>query len=244
MDHDHIETHNLIERYVLGRLPVDEQQRFEEHFAECEACLDELELTDDFRAALRTAVAEDTRVTAAAGLAAVLARWLRSPRAALLLVAMASVLTLPSLWLSLENQRLRQDLDSLSQPLADVPSYLLTLSRDQQAPTPELAISAADRWLTLAIEVGDEARYGALLKDDAGRIRWQQRDLEPNLWGVLQFTFPATLLPPGVYALDLERLDPELGSEPAGVYRFRLREESDSPAFSRARTGRAAASGS
>jgi len=43
----------------MGKLPPDEYVRFEEHLVACPDCLDQLELTDVFRRALKRVVAED-----------------------------------------------------------------------------------------------------------------------------------------------------------------------------------------
>ena len=59
MDHQYIEEHNITDRYLLGRLRAEERSRFEEHFVDCQECLERLETTEDFRGALKTVAAED-----------------------------------------------------------------------------------------------------------------------------------------------------------------------------------------
>jgi hypothetical protein len=58
MDHRYIEGHNIPDLYVQGTLSAAARARFEEHFIDCPECLDQLELTEDFRGALRTVAAE------------------------------------------------------------------------------------------------------------------------------------------------------------------------------------------
>src|SRR5262245_16004229 len=58
MDHQYIEGHNIPDLYLQGTLSAEERVRFEEHFIDCPQCLDRLELTEDFRGALRTVAAE------------------------------------------------------------------------------------------------------------------------------------------------------------------------------------------
>jgi hypothetical protein len=58
MDHHYIEGHNIPDRYLQGTLSAAERTRFEEHFIDCPECLDRLEVTEDFRGALRTVAAE------------------------------------------------------------------------------------------------------------------------------------------------------------------------------------------
>ena len=53
MDHDHIEQNNIVDRYLMGRLVVEESEKFEEHFIDCPICIDRLNTTRDFRQGLR-----------------------------------------------------------------------------------------------------------------------------------------------------------------------------------------------
>lgn len=59
MDHRYIEESNLVDYYVLGKLPPDEQDRFEEHFVDCQECLERIETTKAFQRGLKRAAAED-----------------------------------------------------------------------------------------------------------------------------------------------------------------------------------------
>jgi anti-sigma factor RsiW len=58
MEHSYIEEHNIVDRYLLGKLSVEERVRFEEHLADCMQCLDHVETSDDFRTVLRVVVVE------------------------------------------------------------------------------------------------------------------------------------------------------------------------------------------
>jgi hypothetical protein len=59
MDHDYITEHGVVSLYVAGKLSPDERIGFEEHFVGCQQCLDQIELTDDLRGALRQVAKED-----------------------------------------------------------------------------------------------------------------------------------------------------------------------------------------
>jgi hypothetical protein len=59
MDHAYITDRGLVSLYVAGKLSADERLSFEEHFVDCQQCLDEIELTDDFRDALKRVTKED-----------------------------------------------------------------------------------------------------------------------------------------------------------------------------------------
>jgi len=53
MDHKQIEQSDLIDRYLMGQLSVDEQEQFEEHFVDCAVCVDRLTTTKDLIQGLR-----------------------------------------------------------------------------------------------------------------------------------------------------------------------------------------------
>ncbi len=109
MDHAYIETNGLVERYHQGLLPPDEEARFEEHFVECPACMEQLEFARGFQRGLKTLVAEDAaRAVVSAGLFAWLARRGRLAQwgAAVAILAAAA---LPALWLLAGGQDERQE---------------------------------------------------------------------------------------------------------------------------------------
>jgi hypothetical protein len=95
VDHRYIEEAGITDLYLLGKLPPEEQDRFEEHFVDCPECVERLETTGNFRRALKAAVAEDaarSRAYAQVGLLAWLLRRSRRQQAALL----AGTLLLPA----------------------------------------------------------------------------------------------------------------------------------------------------
>jgi hypothetical protein len=110
MDHAYIESNGLVERYHQGLLPPDEEARFEEHFVECPACMEQLELARGFQRGLKTLVAEDAaRAMASAGLFAWLARRGRLAQWGVALAVLAVATALPALWLLAGGQGERQE---------------------------------------------------------------------------------------------------------------------------------------
>lgn len=59
MDHDYIHEHGVVSLYVAGKLSPDERLAFEEHFLDCQQCLEQIELTDDLRGGLKQVAKED-----------------------------------------------------------------------------------------------------------------------------------------------------------------------------------------
>ena len=58
MDHKQIDQYDLIDRYLLGKLPAEEIARFEEHFVDCPQCVARLQATKTFLQDLRFIAAE------------------------------------------------------------------------------------------------------------------------------------------------------------------------------------------
>jgi hypothetical protein len=113
MDHQQIAEHNVVARYVLGRLTAEEEELFEEHLLECPECRREVEREEDFRNSLQTVATEEVaRATARAGVIAWLGR--RSARRGWLAVAALLLLiaALP-LWLLRERSRLQGEIGEL-----------------------------------------------------------------------------------------------------------------------------------
>ena len=98
MDHTYIEENQVVDRYVMGKLPPDEAGRFEEHYLSCPECLDRLALVESLERGFKRAAGQDAARLAATRQLAVVA-WLgrlsRSRQAASLLLAFLCVLALP-----------------------------------------------------------------------------------------------------------------------------------------------------
>jgi len=117
MEHSYIEDHHIADRYLSGKLSIEERVRFEEHFVDCPECLDRLQTIDYFSAGLRTvAVEEATRLRAnlSVGRAGVLARIALLARrrhgpslaVAILLIALPMGLLIPE-WMSARRELAR-----------------------------------------------------------------------------------------------------------------------------------------
>lgn len=65
MDHEQVQQMDLIDRYLMGRLPEEECSRFEEHFVDCPECIARLQSTKSFLRDLRFVAAENALQTIA-----------------------------------------------------------------------------------------------------------------------------------------------------------------------------------
>ncbi len=88
MDHIYVEENQIADRYVMGTLPADEAERFENHYLSCPECLDRLELAESVQRGFKRMAGQDAVVRQLAVVA-----WLaRLGRMGQLLVLLAFVL--------------------------------------------------------------------------------------------------------------------------------------------------------
>ncbi|HEV8578378.1 MAG TPA: hypothetical protein VGX68_04790 [Thermoanaerobaculia bacterium] len=99
MEHSYIEEQQVADRYMMGTLPADEAERFEEHYLSCTECLDRLELAESMQRGFKRAAGEDAARLAAArqlALVAWLTRLGRSRQMAVLAMAVLVIAILPA----------------------------------------------------------------------------------------------------------------------------------------------------
>jgi hypothetical protein len=154
MDHTLIEEQRIAERYVTGKLPPDEAERFEEHFLSCQECLDRLDLAESMDRGFKRAASQDaarlaTQIAATRQLAVIawLSRLGRSRQAAALVMTVFLVALLPGLFvlrqvresereLAATRSALRQERErtaASSRSAAEAEKLRLDLAREQQA---------------------------------------------------------------------------------------------------------------
>lgn len=99
MDHAYIEEQQIVDRYVMGKLPAAEAARFEEHYLSCPQCLDRLDLAESMERGFKRAAGQDAArlaTTRQLALVAWLSRLGRSRQMGLLLLALLVVAALPA----------------------------------------------------------------------------------------------------------------------------------------------------
>jgi hypothetical protein len=98
MNHAYIEEHQVVDRYLMGKLQPEEVGGFEEHYLSCPECLDRLDLAESLERGFKRAAGQDAARLAATRQLAVVA-WLhrlsRSRQAAALLLTLFVVLAVP-----------------------------------------------------------------------------------------------------------------------------------------------------
>ena len=214
MDHTLIEEQSLVDRYLQGRLSVGEKTLFEDHFIDCEQCLEQLELAEAFRTGVRDAVAGEAVRNAL--LPTLLARLLHARRA--VAFALVCLLALPvAWWLG------RHGAATPLEPQANVPTYTFGASRGEQE---DVLTVVAGEWLALEVLTDGGAFPGyrlSLVEDGStGAILWHQQGLQPDREDLLRVTFPPGFLPPGDLRLDLFGEQAGGGSVPLASHRLRV----------------------
>ena len=58
-DHDYIQDHQVVDRYLMGKLKEEEKAAFEDHYLDCVQCLDELEISSGLERDLKGIAAEE-----------------------------------------------------------------------------------------------------------------------------------------------------------------------------------------
>ena len=100
MNHTEIEERQLVELYLMGKLPPEEAAGFEEHYLSCQECLDRLETAESMERGFKRAAGQDAARVAATRQIALLA-WLsrlgRSRQMAALAMAVLVIAVLPGL---------------------------------------------------------------------------------------------------------------------------------------------------
>jgi hypothetical protein len=117
MEHSYIEEHNIAERYLLGKLSVQESMRFEEHLNNCVQCVNLLEVIDGLRTGLQIVAAKEVSRRRAYVVVGLLARVARLSRAihAMLVTGVILLIALPIL----EWRKARRELVQTTQAAAE-----------------------------------------------------------------------------------------------------------------------------
>ena len=233
MKHEYIEDRQIVDRYLMGRLDLEEVARFEEHYLSCPACVEALKVAEAFQAGLKRAVAQDA-ATAAVGLQVGFVSWLarvaRSPRAGFSAAAVLLLLIpLGLTWRELgrerdRNAQLAEQFSEIFAPQQD--TLILSLSPERATPgddpTVHLRLPAIPRWIVLSLELDQSGfdRYRVTLQSDGSPL-WVGENLSLNHLDTLTVSLHSSFLSEGDYDLRVAGL--RSGGEPVAVSAFHFR---------------------
>lgn len=222
MDHSYIEEHQIVDLYLMGQLPAEEAERFEEHYLHCQECLGRLQVAEKLQRGFKRAAAQDVAKAAAAqrvGMLAWLVRATRSPRAGLAAAALLAVALVPA------GLMVRQQSGAFEPQINTV---VVTMSPERSAPTSDqepsrvIRLSGAPEWLVLSLELDspEHESYRVTLSRDGEDEVWQGDGLEPDHLDSLSLSLHSTWLSAGDYVAKVEGL---AASGPVSVAHFSFR---------------------
>lgn len=237
MDHQIIEQGNVAERYVTGKLSAEEVALFEEHYLDCQACIDRVEDAERLHRGLQRVAAEEAAKSAAVrrlGVLSVLAPLIRSRQGALGMTLLLALVALPAalgLWqlgrLRHELAAVQGDLLAARQPQVNTAIIALSPFRSsalEPGPAYLIQLPAEPGWFVLSLEPGGStySAYRATLLAAGETALWQRSALKIDELGTLNLSLHSTFLSPGDYLLRLEGL-PAGSGQAVPVARFPLR---------------------
>jgi hypothetical protein len=212
MDHSLIERTDMIDRYVRGTMPPAERSEFEEHYLDCEDCLEQLELARSFREGIKVCAAQASKGAATQPRSHSF-DWFSWRLATTAAMAVLLISAIPSvvLYRSLESTRTELDHETrkadqlVNAPLLPPAVYTLSPTRGAQA-TRAIRIPESPRWILLALELDTSQYhdYRAVLRDGAGQTAWTSGDLKADGPDAIGVALPSRILQPGEYTLVLE----------------------------------------
>ncbi len=215
MDHLTIEEENVVERYLMRQLTPADAELFEEHYLDCDDCLEKLELAKRLHRGLRDVAAEDgtslTRMT-------VLAWLVRRGRGLQTFLAMAvlAVAVLP--WallaprvsrLTSEHQRLEGELAQALAPQIRTPTYVLSPERSGPGaePSTRVTLDSTPRWVILALQLppsGSPAAGRIRLREAEGDTLWESGPMEPDAVGRVTVSVHSSWLESKAYVVEFD----------------------------------------
>lgn len=232
MDHVYLEEHQIVERYLMGKLPAAQQARFEEHYLACPECLDRLEVAGRFHHALKGVATEETAKAAFVtriGIFGVLARSGRAPQAALLAVLTVLILLPSGLLLrsGAERDHLAEDLRQAHGPQEQIAFLRLGPERSgpgESEPASRITLTGDPEWIVLSLEgaaEGWESCRATLLAPD-GETAWQSAALARDPTGAFVLSVHSSFLEVGSYVLRLEGASARGEVVPVARFSFRV----------------------
>ncbi|MCP4653847.1 MAG: hypothetical protein GY856_00360 [bacterium] len=225
MDERSIEEHNLVERYVTGRLSADEAGRFEEYFLGHPECAVEVRLAQRLHRGLEAVAAQE--VVGRSLALGLWSRFLRSRAAMLAALLVVAVAIVPLTFRTWRVDQLEESLEAARKPQVNTPIFELSSFRSADLGTPAphlLTLSPDPEWIVLALAVPGPERpsYCVELRDADERLVWEASDLRPDPLGRLVMTLPSTLLPAGDFEIRALGSTGDTESVPVGHFALRV----------------------
>jgi hypothetical protein len=211
MNHEQAMKDQASERYLLGELPENERDAFEEHYFECMMCADEVKSAFAFKDAVRASRAVHDEV--AARRAARKAKWNLAPP----LAAAASVLVAMLAWMQFGVVRPQaMQIAEIGKPRV-LTAYRLESTRGQDAFSLAPPNSHEPFQLEVLVPPDGGAKYSCLVVDAHGVTRYTLFVAAAQTQDYVRIEIPAGALTPGDYTLRVDGLTPKIAEYPFKV---------------------------
>lgn len=236
MDHAYIEENQVIDRYLMRRLPEEENALFEDHSMSCSDCLDRLKMAERMHRGLKLAFEERAAGDPAAGDPADMdpsqtvgrkpSYWRHGLIAASLLMASAA------LYLVIEAPNLGRQAGggATGDAILNLPFVALSPVRgDALQSEPSFIVRVGERvdWFALALLLDGQERgpFRVAVSDQSGREVWSGEGLVPDAMGEVRLALSSGLFAPGVFSLAVYENRQDGDPFTVARYSFRLARE-------------------
>ncbi len=215
MNHEYINTNQVVERYVMDKLSVEEREAFELHYLSCATCINDIDAAEVFRNELPNVFEprnSDT-VDQRAELTPLWSSMLRSPAYSVVATVLLGVALVASLYLLQsrnEESALRAVLEArladLVAPQPNTPVVALETRRSGVESIVEVPLPANPGLviLTLSLDEIGHAEYRATLIEPVGVAAWTVESLLPDSTDSLVIAVHSTTLGPGDYRVSIQ----------------------------------------
>ncbi len=202
-DHEYIESNEVIDRYVMGKLNSEESERFADHFMSCPECIEQLELAEAFQRDLKLVAAEEVGKVVKMGL---LARLASARNMAVVALAAVLLVALPFVLKNTSSEMARFELESLTRANGKVGV--------------EVNVEKHSKFIIQRDVVTNGNVFKMTLVDEAGKI--VMTHIEPLLNLRAEVTLNSQAFPVGQYHCYLEISQDGEHFEKYGDYLFNL----------------------
>lgn len=221
MDHKRIEDEEIVERYILNRLSPEEEALFEEHYFGCDECFAEVQEMERL-VYLLNKEAEGGTFLAERGTKRrpfFSFGWLKlpalSPAGVSVLMILLIILIYPAWQGMVTIPKLKNKIENLSQPQANIRSFSLQTTRGAEEGTiPSIEIGAEEKVFLLDFTILEKTipnpRYDAEILDQKGKQVWKGKDLKGvGEYEIFSIACNTSFFREGLYTLKVIEMDPE-----------------------------------
>lgn len=229
MDHEHVEQHHVIHRYLAGSLSPEEENAFEDHYLDCPECLAELERMESLHRGLEGVALEALRKAQSASPQRPARARTPRPRWPALAAAAVLALLLPLGWLLVRNHQLRGELARVQAPRVGAAVAYLSPLRGE-APPHLLVLPKEPRPLVFVLDVGVDAEGPyrvSLWREGREDPVWSHPTVHAKPAGELTVSVSASFFTPADYVFQVHRPAADGTSERVARFPFRAVPEGD-----------------